>query len=980
MTRSLSVIASIFSLTMPAFAQKPILAWSARTGPDLQFISGTAVDRDGSIFVAARTANSTDPFNPTFRNSDIFVTKLSADGTTASCSMQFGGSLDDKPRAMALLPDGTVVVAGLTDSPDFPRVPNVAASGSDQARTFLARVDPCQGKILLSTYLRGQPFSLAVSPDGTVYAGVLPVGGGDAGSLERISATGSFLGTVPVRGIPYAVATDAAGSVYASGLGVPVVSNNVSTWKGFATKWSGDLNTIVYDTDIGEGSISLGTALITGADGTLYVAGMGTPPGANVVNFGYSESSGQPSFNASAAILFAVRTDGSVAFTQYAALVTPSVFYSQQRSVGVGLGPDGRIWMAITGPLNYPLNLDGSSVNGTQLKAFDLSGTPAGGDTLVGGLQTYGSPAAAFGPSGRISEAAFNRYLPTTAGSATSSAAAAISVVAFDLAGAAAAPLLAADRDILDIDDVRLQDSPYSRRDSKSINVFLSDGSSAAFTSGIVFGASYGVPPGLPAVPFIGSTGNQTLPGSISVSPTADPDPFTFSLPTALVILAPGAQGALTIPVRLRARNFSLALRQLDSYVFPLISSQSATFRLAISVDETSSYVDGTGLNLPFRLTSQSQRVTYDISEGTTPAQFNAIIDPTGLNPGTYSAQLSIDIGGSVQTRTISWVIVASIRLIVPGNSLDGRINPLWRVPSSKPSTQTITLDSVGSPTSFTVESQSSFLNVSPTEGQTPQDLTLTFKPAGIPANQTVQATFRITIPGQVRIVTIDYYVVSSPFLIPDGVLRDQAPGGLFTCFASTSRCDAVDTQPAPWPRTLGSCTIRVNGSPVPISSITSATSLGFEPEYLIAAQMPYDIPLGDVTLEIEDKNGSHSSLPVTVKATLPVWIGKTRFVLSPLRKPYDPVTVNFTGLGETDVPAPLGDIAASVIQPLVSVEAFVGGRSTRVLSAQVSSTAVGVFDITLEVPPLAPDLYNMILKIGGTEFAAGSVVVATSN
>ncbi len=975
MSRSVSVIASIFSLTIPALGQKPVLAWSARTGPDLQFIAGSAVDRDGNIFLAARTANSSDPLNPTFRNSDVFVSKLSADGTTASCSMKFGGSNDEYPRAMALLPDGTVLVAGLTDSQDFPRVPNAAAPNSDLLRTFLTRVDPCQGKILLSTYLLGQPFSLAVGPDGTVYTGVLPVSGGNTGSVERISSTGSLLGTVPVRGIPYAVATDSAGSVYASGLGLPFVSNNLSAWKGFVTKWSGDLKTIAYDADIGEGNITLGTALTTGADGTLYVAGMGTLPGASVINLFYTEGSGQPSFNASAAILFGVRTDGSVAFTRYAALATPSVFYSQQRSVGVGLGPDGRIWMAITGPLNYPVNLDGAPISGIQLKAFDPSGAPAPGNTLIGGLQPNSSSAAAFGPSGRIGEAAFNRDVPVTAGSATSSAAGAISVVAFDLAGTAAAPVLAADRDILDIDDVHLQGFQYSRRDSKSVNVFLSDGSSAAFSAGIVLGASYGVFSTPPPFPFSISTGDGALPGSIAVSATADAGQ-SFSPPTALVVLAPGTQGALTIPVRLRSRSFFLRVGPLDSIVFSAVSSHSATFGLAISVDEIQT---GAGLNLPFKLMSQSPRVTYDLSEGTTPSQFNAIIDPSGLNPGTYNLQLSIDIGGSVQTRTISWVIGPSIKLIVPGGSLDGRINPLWRVPNSKPSTQTIALDTIGGPTSFTLESQSSFLDVSPRQGQTPQDLTLTFTPAGIPPNQTtVNATIRITISGATYIVAILYSVARPLGLIPDTISRAQAPGELFTWIASTSRCDAADTQPPPWPLTLGSCTIRVNGSPVPIGSITSAVSPpGFEPRYLITAQMPYDIPLGSITLEIEDKNGGHGSLPVTVQAVLPEWIGL--FAPAPSRKPYDPLTLNLTGLGATDVPAPLGDVATSVIRPLASLEAFVGGRSARILGAQLSSTAVGVFDITLEVPPLAPDLYMVSLKIAGTEIAAGSVAV-TSN
>jgi uncharacterized protein (TIGR03437 family) len=537
--------------------------------------------------------------------------------------------------------------------------------------------------------------------------------------------------------------------------------------------------------------------------------------------------------------------------------------------------------------------------------------------------------------------------------------------------------MLQADRDILDIDDVHLLGSPYARRDSKLVNVFLADGSSDAFAANIVFAGAFEVPPPQPPVPVSRSTADQTLPGSITVSASADIQPFG-PFP-ALVVLAPGAQGALTVPVRLRSRNFSLRLRQLGSFMFPTVSSQSATFGVAISVDEdtsTSVQSSGEGLNLPFKLTSQSPRVTFDVSEGTTPAQFDAIIDPSGLNPGTYSAQLSIDIGGSVQTQTISWTIGPSIKLVVPGTFLDGRINPLWRVSNSQPSTQTITLDSTGDPINFTVQSLSSFLSVSPSQGQTPQDLTLIFMPMRLAANQTELASFQITTSGGSKLVSILYYVPLPMGLIPDAISSPGAPGGLFTWIANTSRCDVAELQSAPWPLTLGSCTIRVNGSPLPIGSITSPLS-PVQP-YLITAQLPYDVPLGLATMEIEDKNGRRSSLPMTVQAVSPVWVGQP-FVPSPSRKVYDPLTLNFTGLGATDVPAPLGDVAASAIQPLARLEAFVGGRTARILSAQLSSTAVGMFDITLEVPPLAPDLYNVILKIDGTEIATGSIEVASS-
>jgi uncharacterized protein (TIGR03437 family) len=92
------------------------------------FYSGAALDVDsaGNAVVALTAPYANLPigagaFQPQYAggDTDVYVTRFTPDGQPAG-STYLGGSQTEWPQAIALAPNGSVVVVGLTNSPDFP--------------------------------------------------------------------------------------------------------------------------------------------------------------------------------------------------------------------------------------------------------------------------------------------------------------------------------------------------------------------------------------------------------------------------------------------------------------------------------------------------------------------------------------------------------------------------------------------------------------------------------------------------------------------------------------------------------------------------------------------------------------------------------------------------------------------------------------------------------------------------------------------
>lgn len=109
---------------------------------------------------------------------DVFVARLSADGSTVEMGTYVGGSGEDAFETHSIgVANGEIVVAGFTGSDDFPVTPGAfqTVRGGGNTDAFAVRLD-AQGALLAGTYVGGSGFEgadgLSVSASGEiVFAG-----------------------------------------------------------------------------------------------------------------------------------------------------------------------------------------------------------------------------------------------------------------------------------------------------------------------------------------------------------------------------------------------------------------------------------------------------------------------------------------------------------------------------------------------------------------------------------------------------------------------------------------------------------------------------------------------------------------------------------------------------------------------------------------------------------------------------------------
>ncbi|HXI03201.1 MAG TPA: SBBP repeat-containing protein, partial [Candidatus Saccharimonadales bacterium] len=129
---------------------------------------GTAIDLDaeGTAWVTGRTSGEGLSVGIDAAQSvaaggwDAFVAGLSPNGSRLTAATLAGGSGDDEGSAIRVGRDGTVYVAGSTDSADFPVIAALQSTladgrGSGAGDAFVTAMDPVTGRFLFATYLGG---------------------------------------------------------------------------------------------------------------------------------------------------------------------------------------------------------------------------------------------------------------------------------------------------------------------------------------------------------------------------------------------------------------------------------------------------------------------------------------------------------------------------------------------------------------------------------------------------------------------------------------------------------------------------------------------------------------------------------------------------------------------------------------------------------------------------------------------------------
>ena len=149
-------------------------------GPGIDIVFDIKVDASGTAYLAGHTTATDFPttlgtFDTTHNGgNDAFVSRLDATGSGLIYSTFVGGGSDEESRSIALDASGAAVVAGSTNSADFPATPgayNTTLNGDFDGS--LVRLDATGATLLYSTYLGGTLFDhalgVALDPLGEAY-------------------------------------------------------------------------------------------------------------------------------------------------------------------------------------------------------------------------------------------------------------------------------------------------------------------------------------------------------------------------------------------------------------------------------------------------------------------------------------------------------------------------------------------------------------------------------------------------------------------------------------------------------------------------------------------------------------------------------------------------------------------------------------------------------------------------------------------
>lgn len=200
------------------------------------YVTGNTTSRDYPVTPGALQGQDRSDPSPIF--TEAFVTKLSADGSTAVYSTYLGGRYVDRGNAIAVDPNGNAWVAGSTGSPDFLTTPGVIRTelNGNKVDAFVVKINADGTQLAFSTLLGGSADDSADRivldfPEGAYVAGYtdsedFPVSAGASlalwkrsqGYAAKLNADASkLIVSTYVQGSAEDLARGPGGEVYVSG-------------------------------------------------------------------------------------------------------------------------------------------------------------------------------------------------------------------------------------------------------------------------------------------------------------------------------------------------------------------------------------------------------------------------------------------------------------------------------------------------------------------------------------------------------------------------------------------------------------------------------------------------------------------------------------------------------------------------------------------------------------------------------------------
>jgi|GEM_PF-2175458 len=143
-----------------------LLASTLLGGTSNEIARGLAIDHDGNLLLSGDTLSPDFPLAGTplqeqlAGNSDVFLSRVSPDATSLGFSTFLGGSGKEEVWGLQRSPAGQLAIAGFSDSPNFPSVPDFPVTPRGQSDPFLIVLDlppPPAPPVLNWTFLGGGP-------------------------------------------------------------------------------------------------------------------------------------------------------------------------------------------------------------------------------------------------------------------------------------------------------------------------------------------------------------------------------------------------------------------------------------------------------------------------------------------------------------------------------------------------------------------------------------------------------------------------------------------------------------------------------------------------------------------------------------------------------------------------------------------------------------------------------------------------------
>ncbi len=220
-------------------------------GPGLDMESSIAIDGLGCVYIVGVTSSEDDfpittgAFDESFNGgtTDIFVSKLSADGSTLEYSTFLGSTGFDIGTAIAIDNSGCAYITGWVGDSDFPTTLNAYdETFNGEYDAFVCKINDDGTELLYSSYLGGSNSDSANSISLDNFGCVYLIGSTDSGDF-------------------------------------PITSNAISdSYKGvngdvFVCKINGDGSTLEYSTYVGGSNTDYGRSSAIDISGNVYITG-----------------------------------------------------------------------------------------------------------------------------------------------------------------------------------------------------------------------------------------------------------------------------------------------------------------------------------------------------------------------------------------------------------------------------------------------------------------------------------------------------------------------------------------------------------------------------------------------------------------------------------------------------------------------------------------------------------------------------------